>query len=370
MTAEPRPALDEADEIRAEERLDLARLRPLLEATFPGAAGPLSALQFRKGHSNLTYLVRLGEREAVLRRAPFGAKVKHAHDMRREFQILTALQGTYGRAPRPIAFCDDESVIGARFYLMERVRGVVIRGDGTGAGLSLGPELLRATSTALVDNLADLHAVPVAGTALAAIGRPEGYVARQVKGWTERYLAAKTEELHAVEAVAAWLAANMPPETGAALIHNDYKYDNVVLDPADLTRIVAVLDWEMATVGDPLMDLGTMLGYWVDPDDAPDVKERPNGPTLFPGSLSRLELVDRYAARSGRAVGSVLFYYVFALFKIAVIVQQIYRRYVDGHTHDERFGVLIHWVRAMGAQASRALDRGRIHGLCRSSTSS
>jgi aminoglycoside phosphotransferase (APT) family kinase protein len=362
MSPQTRPALDEADEVRGEEKLDLERLRPFLEASLR-ASGPLTALQFRKGHSNLTYLVRLGDREAVLRRAPFGAKVKTAHDMRREFQLLSALQGAYGRAPRPIAFCDDESVIGARFYLMERVHGVVIRGDGSGAGISFGPELLRGTSTALVDNLSDLHAVDLARSGLATLGRPEGYVGRQVKGWSERYVAAKTEEIPAVEAVAAWLAANQPPESGAALIHNDYKYDNVVLDPDDLTRIVAVLDWEMATVGDPLMDLGTMLGYWSDPDDPPDVRARPAGPTFLPGSLSRQGLVERYSERSGRAVGSVLFYYVFALFKIAVIVQQIYRRYVDGHTHDERFAVLGQWVRAMGAQASRALDKGRIHGL-------
>jgi aminoglycoside phosphotransferase (APT) family kinase protein len=357
------PVLDEADDVRAEERLDLERLRPFVAASLPGASGPLSIRQFRKGHSNLTYLVRLGDREAVLRRAPFGARVKHAHDMRREFQILAALQGAYGRAPRPIAFCDDEAVIGARFYLMERVHGVVIRGDGSGSGLTFTPELLRATSTALVDNLADLHAVDLARNGLASLGRPEGYVGRQVKGWTERYLAAKTEEVPGVEPVAAWLAAHMPPERGAALIHNDYKYDNVVLDPADVTRIVAVLDWEMATVGDPLMDLGTMLGYWSDADDPPDVRARPGGPTFLPGSLTRRELVERYEARSGRAVGSALFYYVFALFKVAVIVQQIYRRYVEGHTRDERFAALGGWVRAMGAQASRALDRGRIHGL-------
>lgn len=365
MIPQPGPALDEADEIRAEEKLDLERLRPFLLASLPGASGPVTALQFRKGHSNLTYLVRVGDREAVLRRAPFGAKVKTAHDMRREFQILSALQGVYPRAPRPIAFCDDESVIGARFYLMERVHGVVIRGDGSASGISFGPALLRATSTALVDNLADLHAVDLARSGLAALGRPEGYVARQVKGWTDRYLAAKTDEVASVEAVAAWLAAHMPGESGAALVHNDYKYDNVVLDPSDLTRVLAVLDWEMATVGDPLMDLGTMLGYWTDPDDPQEVKARPAGPTFLPGSLSRRELVDRYSERTGRAIGSALFYYVFALFKIAVIVQQIYRRYVEGLTHDERFAALGQWVRAMGAQATRALDRGRIHGLGR-----
>jgi aminoglycoside phosphotransferase (APT) family kinase protein len=357
------PALDEADEVRAEERLDLERLRRFLEGAFPGAAGPLSVQQFRKGHSNLTYLVRFGEQEAVLRRAPFGTKVKHAHDMGREFRLLSALQGVYPRAPRPLASCEDPAVLGAPFYLMERVRGVVIRGDGAEVGIAFTPELLRRTSAALVDALAELHAVPVAGTPLASLGRPEGYVARQVKGWTERYLAAKTHEVETVEAAAAWLAANMPAELGAALVHNDFKYDNVVLDPADPTRVVAVLDWEMAALGDPLMDLGTTLGYWIDADDPSEMKDRPNGPTALPGSLSRLELWERYAQRSGRPAPAPLFYYVFALFKIAVIVQQIYRRFVDGHTRDERFAGLDRRVRILGGQAARALDRGRIHAL-------
>jgi aminoglycoside phosphotransferase (APT) family kinase protein len=188
-------------------------------------------------------------------------------------------------------------------------------------------------------------------------------VARQVTGWADRYAKARTDPIPQLEEAAAWLAAHMPPERGAALIHNDYKYDNVVLDPADLTRIVAVLDWEMATVGDPLMDLGTTLGYWIDPDDPADMRLRSYGPTVRPGSLSRMGLVERYAERSGRDVGSVLFYYVFALFKIAVIGQQIYKRYVDGHTSDPRFAALLPWVRILGLQAGRALDRGRIHGL-------
>jgi aminoglycoside phosphotransferase (APT) family kinase protein len=360
---QPRPVLDEAGETRADERIDTGRLRPFMAAALPGAAGPLTVLQFHQGHSNLTYLVRLGDREAVLRRAPFGATVKHAHDMGREFRLLSALRGVYPRAPRPIAFCEDESILGAPFYLMERVRGVVIRGDGSGSGLDLSPPLLRSTSTALVDNLADLHALDLERSGLRALGRPEGYVGRQVKGWTERYLAARTDEVPEVEAAAAWLACHMPPETGAALIHNDYKYDNVVLDPDDPTRIVAALDWEMATVGDPLMDLGTMLGYWSDPDDPEELRARPHGPTCLPGSLSRRELVERYAARSGRNVGDALFYYVFALFKIAVILQQIYRRYVDGHTRDPRFGSMLRAVRTMARQAARALERGRIERL-------
>ncbi len=360
----PPAGIDEADEVRAEEGLDPERLRPVLEAAFPGATGPVTVRQFRKGHSNLTYLVALGGREAVLRRAPFGTKVKHAHDMHREFQLLSALQGAYPQAPRPLAYCDDESVIGARFFLMERVKGLIVRGDGKESGLALDPATLRATSTALVDNLVALHAVDLQATGLAAMGRPEGYVGRQVKGWTERYQAARTDDVPSVERAAAWLAAHMPPERGAAMIHNDYKYDNVVLDPARPTRIVAVLDWEMATVGDPLMDLGTMIGYWIDADDPAELRTRSYGPTQLPGSLTRRGLVERYQERTGREVpDGGLFYYAFSLFKICVIAQQIYKRFVDGHTKDERFAALIHWVHGMGAQAMRAIEQGRIDRL-------
>jgi aminoglycoside phosphotransferase (APT) family kinase protein len=363
VSAEPPPRVDEAEEVREEERLDPERLRPFLAAAFPGAGGPVTVRQFRKGHSNLTYLVGMGGHEAVLRRAPFGARVKSAHDMGREFQLLSALQGVYPRAPRPLAFCDDESVLGARFYLMERVRGVILRGDGSSSGLPLGPALLRATAHALVDNLADLHAVDLQRTGLAALGRPAGYVGRQVKGWTERYQAARTDEIPEIEAAAAWAARNMPGESGGALIHNDYKYDNVVLDPADPSRVVAVLDWEMATVGDPHMDLGTALGYWTEPGDPAPLRAHAFGPTHLPGSLSRREVVERYQERSGRPVDHLLFHYVFALFKLAVIVQQIYRRYVDGQTRDPRFAPLIHLVRVLGHQSALALDRGRIHEL-------
>lgn len=356
-------ARDEAEAPREEERFDPERLRAFLEAALPGASGPLSLQQFRKGHSNLTYLVQFGGREVVLRRAPFGAQIKSAHDMRREFTILSALQGAYAKAPRPLAFCDDESLLGARFYLMERRRGVVLRGPVPPPGVTFTPDLLRATSTALVDNLADLHAVDLAATGLASVGRPAGYIARQVSGWTLRYEKAKTDDLPDVTAAAAWLARNQPPERGATLLHNDYKYDNVMLDPADLTRIVAVLDWEMSTVGDPLSDLGSLLGYWVDADDADDLRARPYGPTFLPGSLTRAELARRYAARSGREISSILFYYVLALFKIAVILQQIYKRFVDGHTHDPRFGALLQPVKMLSRQAVRALDAGRIHGL-------
>ena len=356
-------AIDQPGEVREEERLDAERLRAFLGRALPGAPGPVAVAQFGRGHSNLTYLIRAGDREVVLRRAPFGASVKSAHDMRREFTILSALEKVYPKVPHPIAFCDDEDVIGARFYLMERVRGVILRGSLAPPGLDLSPGTMRALSTALVDGLAALHAIDVRATGLLSLGRPEGYVARQVDGWTERYLRARTDDIRAVEEAAAWLAAHMPPESGAALIHNDYKYDNLVLDPADLRRIVAVLDWEMATVGDPLMDLGTTLGYWVDPDDAEELRALPLGPTALPGNLSRVEVVERYARQSGRDPGPVLFHYVFALFKIAVIAQQIYKRFKDGFTRDPRFGALIVAVELLGRQAVRALEKDRIHGL-------
>ena len=362
MATEPMLPLDEAQPVRDEERLDLDRLRPFLrEALGPGE--PLELLQFRKGHSNLTYLVRAGPREAVLRRAPFGASVKSAHDMRREYTILSALQGLYAKAPRPIAFCDDESLAGARFYLMERVHGVVLRGSALPPGVELPPERLRRLSTALVDDLAARHAVDVSRGPLATLGRPEGYVARQVAGWIERWRNARTDDAPDLDEVTAWIERHRPAESGAALVHNDYKYDNLVLDPSDPTRIVAVLDWEMATVGDPLMDLGTTLGYWIDPDDPDEVRALPFGPTALPGSLSRRELVERYARASGRRTGDMLFQYVFALFKIAVIAQQIYKRFREGHTKDPRFAMLVMGVGVLGAQAGRALDLARIDSL-------
>jgi aminoglycoside phosphotransferase (APT) family kinase protein len=195
---------------------------------------------------------------------------------------------------------------------------------------------------------------------LGDLGKPEGYVARQVSGWINRYAAARTDDVPAAERVARWLTEHMPPESGAGLVHNDYKFDNLLLDPQDLTRIVAVLDWEMATVGDPLMDLGTTLGFWIEAGDAPPVLATAMGPTTVPGSLTRRELADRYAEVTGREVPHVLFYYCFGLFKIAVIVQQIYARYVRGHTRDARFAHMNEVVAALSHQADRALETGRL----------
>jgi aminoglycoside phosphotransferase (APT) family kinase protein len=355
--------VDSTRPVRAGEELNASSLALWLRERIDGVEGPVEIEQFPGGHSNLTYLLRFGDRELVLRRPPFGSKVKTAHDMGREHRILSRLHAVYPKAPRALLHCDDPEVVGAPFYIMERVRGVILRHQKAPKGMELSPETMRALSEAAVDGLADLHAVDYDAAGLGDLGRPEGYVARQVKGWSERWRNARTDDVPDVDRAAAWLAANQPPERGAALIHNDYKYDNLVLHPEDLSRIVAVLDWEMATIGDPLMDLGTSLGYWMDPDDSPERLLLPAGPTTLAGNLNRAEVVERYAARSGRDVSDILFYYVFGLFKIAVIAQQIYYRYHQGLTRDERFAAMIDAVKILGATASKALATGRIDRL-------
>jgi aminoglycoside phosphotransferase (APT) family kinase protein len=260
--------------VRAGEELDAAPLAAFLARAVPGwedaDAGALAVAQFGGGFSNLTYLVRAGERELVLRRPPRGVHAGTAHDVLREARLLLALRPAHARVPRVLALCDDAAVLGAPFYCMERVRGAILRGL-PGEPLPDAPTM-RRLSEGFVDELAALHALDWEAAGLGALGRPDGYVERQVAGWSRRWAAARTGDVPSVDAAAAWLAAHRPPGRGAALIHNDFKYDNLVLDPADPGRVVAVLDWEMATLGDPLMDLGTSLGYWVDPDDPPALR--------------------------------------------------------------------------------------------------
>ncbi len=351
--------LDQAAPVRPGEELPVAVLEDYLRRHLPDISGPLVVEQFARGFSNLTYLLRVGETELVLRRAPFGNAVKSAHDMGREYRVLSKLWAVYPAAPRPVLFCDDPGVMDVPFYVMERRRGVILR-QQLPTGLTIDAPTARRLSTALIDGLADLHRLDYRAAGLGDLGKPEGYVARQVSGWTERYTKARTDDLPAMDRTARWLAGRMPGESGPALIHNDYKYDNLVLDPRDLTRVVAVLDWEMATVGDPLMDLGTTLGYWVEADDPPSLRLSATGPTALPGSLTRRELVARYAEQTGRDVSGVLFYYVFGLFKIAVIVQQIYARYVGGQTRDPRFARLNDLVAVLAEQGDRAAESGRL----------
>lgn len=361
MPTAPEPGQDGLRPVRAGEELPLAALEAFVRSQVPGASGPLEVDQFAHGHSNLTYLLRLGADEVVLRRGPFGNPVKTAHDMGREYRVLSKLWPVYPPAPRPLAYCDDATVIGAPFYLMERRRGIILR-QTLPAGFALDPPTAQKLSATLIDNLALLHSLAYEAAGLGDLGRPEGYTARQVGGWIERSEKARTSDVPALDRVARWLAGHVPVESSppAALIHNDYKYDNLVLDPADPTRITAVLDWEMATVGDPLMDLGTALGYWVEANDPSSFRAVAMGPTAVPGSLTRRALADRYAETTGRGVGDLVFYYAFGLFKIAVIVQQIYARYVRGHTRDERFATLDQFVAVLAEQADRSISAERV----------
>ncbi len=311
--------------------------------------------QFKSGYSNLTYLLHAGDQELVLRRPPVGSQVATAHDMTREWRVLSGLHPVWDKVPEPLVLCEDRHVLGAPFYLMERVRGVILRSTMP-RNLELTPETSRRLSEIFVDTLVELHNVDLEEAGLDDMGRPEGYVERQVVGWTKRWKGSKTDEVPDIDRAARWLAENLPQEAGAALIHNDYKFDNLVLDPQDLTRVKAVLDWEMATVGDPLMDLGTSLGYWVEADDPEPLRQFRFGPTHLPGMLRRREIAERYAEESGRELPDLTFYYVFGLFKIAVIAQQIYYRYVQGLTTDERFAMLIHAIRALGRVAVGAME--------------
>lgn len=350
-------AIDKTRPVRTGEELPMDALAPYLRAALgaPDDAS-VSVEQFPGGHSNLTYLVKIGDREAVLRRPPFGSKVKSAHDMGREFRLLSKLSPIYGRAPRPIAYCEDESILGAKFYLMERMRGVVFRRE-LPKGVVMDAASMRALSTSLIDTLAELHAIDYAAAGLADFGNPEGFVERQVKGWTKRYADSQTDDIADMTEAAKWMAENVKPSGGASIIHNDYKYDNLILDPSDLTRIIGILDWELSTIGDPLMDLGTALCYWVDPSDPEEMKKVCMGPTLLPGSLTRRELADRYAEKSGRDLSDIVSYYCFGLFKTAVVLQQIYYRYKQGLTKDPRFASMIDWVRALAAQAVVSIER-------------
>ena len=351
--------LNPTSPVRPGEQIDHLRLEQYLREALPELAGPVEIEQFPSGHSNLTYLLKVRGREVVLRRPPFGSQVKSAHDMSREFRVLSRLHPSYTPAPRPIHYCEDPEVLGAPFYLMERLRGLVIRKDLPPA-LRSDPTLPGRLSRALIDNLVALHALDWRGIGLGDFGRPEGYARRQIDGWTRRWQAARTRDLSDMEQAALWLAANIPAESQTALIHNDYKLDNLLLDPDDLTVIRGVLDWEMATVGEPLMDLGTTLCYWMEPTDREELLAVRFSPTETAGFWRREQVVEHYAARSGRDVSAILFHYVYGLFKLAVIIQQIYFRYAQGHTRDERFAGFDRLVAALGRQAVAVLERRRI----------
>lgn len=347
----------ETTAVRAGETLDWSRLAAYVRAHFADSGEPvshdeMSVEQFPGGHSNLTYLLRFGEREFVCRRPPFGTLPPRAHDMAREYRLLARVHSVFTLAPRPILLCEDASVIGVTFYLMERRRGLIIRAHEP-AFIDGRADVRRAISSNLVDALVALHAVDVRAHRLDNLGKPTGFITRQVKGWTERWRKAQTVEVAEMEHVARWLDENMPLDAiTSTLVHGDFKLDNVMLDERDATRIVGIFDWEMAAIGDPLVDLGILLSYWTHAAAAiPDAASLA-GVTHLPGWFTRDEIVERYAARSGRDVSNIKFYEVFAVFKLAVVAGQIFYRFHRGQTADERFARFDEYVRALAKRAA------------------
>ena len=350
--------LDEPRPVREGEELNAARLEAWLKEALSNGDGAFDISQFPSGFSNLTYLVRYGDQELVLRRPPVGSKVKSAHDMGREYRVLSALHPVYPPAPRPLAYCDDPEIIGAPFYVMERIQGVILRGKKPD-GFACTPDLARRCCDVFVDNFTRLHDVDYTAIGLGDLRREGSFTRRQVDGWINRYRGSQTDDIPAIEQLAAYLEDNCPEDTDAVFIHNDYKFDNIVLDPDDLTRIIGVLDWEMCTIGDPLMDLGVALSYWNEPKDI-SLGIVPCFLTLEDGCMTRQEVVNAYGDRTGRDVSTIMFYYIFGLLKLAVIAQQIYYRYKQGLTKDKRFAPLIMVVGALGMTGVKALDTGEL----------
>ncbi len=324
--------------------MEVARLEEYL------GVGPLTVERFSGGYSNLTYKVSAGEQQWVLRTAPPGAQVRGAHDMGREFRILKAVYEVFPKVPRPWRYCEDENVLGRPFFLMERVEGEIMRGRKGGP-----PERMARLSRELALQLAGLHSLDVDQLGLREWDRGEGYIERQVSGWIARWH--KAEGADGAQLVG-YLSGARLEGSPAYLIHNDFKYDNVVLKGDE---VAAILDWEMATVGDPWMDLGTSLGYWVESGDAPELQALGFGPTHLPGNLTRREFAEVYMEAAGRRRPweEIEFFYVFGLFKVAVIAQQIFLRYRQGHTQDARFAHLDVAVRLLLEQAVRVIETRR-----------
>ena len=349
---------DEPTDVRNGEELDEGKVREYLFSSIPGLSGDFRVRQFPSGFSNLTYMVSVGERDFILRRPPFGKKAKSAHDMHREFIMLSNLKPNFRYCPEPVLYCDDMAVMDCPFYVMERIKGLILRKD-LPEGLALIPAEAGKLSRRLIDVLCDLHDLEFKKIGLADFGKPEGYVKRQVDGWSRRYRDARTPDSPDCENVMGWLAEKMPQDSvNPCVIHNDYKLDNVVLDPENHLSIIGILDWEMATIGDPLMDLGNSLAYWIEEKDPQNMQMLRMMPTNLQGMMTRREQVSYYAEKRGIAVDNFDYYYCFGLFRLAVIMQQIYYRFFHGQTKDKRFQMLVHGVKIMESVASRVIEKG------------
>ncbi|MDQ3910926.1 MAG: phosphotransferase family protein [Actinomycetota bacterium] len=350
----------ETIEVREDEEFDRAAVESYMRGHIEGLPeGELEVRQFPSGASNLTYLVKIGNWEGVLRRPPLGPVPPKAHDMGRESKLLMRLHEAYPLAPKPHFFADDESIMGTEFYVMELRKGVIVD-DSFPQGVEPTEELCREMSRMVADTLVELHAVDWREAGLEEIGRPEGFLERQVKGWIGRYEDAKTDEIEEVRPLTDWIESDIPESPAPTIVHNDYKLNNLVLNPEDLTEVRAVLDWEMTTIGDPLFDLAVSLSYWVELGDTQELKEVLPTVTDTPGFMTRKEFIDYYAEESGRDLSKMHWYMVFGYFKLAVILQQIYARWYKGQTKDERFSNFDKRVRNVLLHAHDLAQKGEL----------
>jgi aminoglycoside phosphotransferase (APT) family kinase protein len=347
---------DDTIDVRPGESLATERLEPYLRARLPHTSGEFSLRQFGGGHANLTYLATFGEHEYVLRRPPHGPLPKGGHDMRREYRVLSVLWEFFPLAPRAYELCTDHTIIGADFVVMERRRGRVIRRT-LPLEFRANVAARRRLADNFIDTLAALHAVDYERAGLATLGTPDGYLARQLGGWVERWSRAETPDRTDAGALVARLQERLPPSGSPALVHNDYKLDNAIVAADDPTRLVAVLDWDMCTLGDPLADLGNVLALWSEPGDPPAASSSmmPTGVAGFP---SRAEVVERYARLTGRDCSRAAWYHAFNVFRYAAIAQQIYARFLRGQTHDERFRSFGPWVTGLIETGTALADGG------------
>ncbi len=318
------------------EELDLQKLLPWMKKYIPSLNDNPGITQFSGGASNWTYRLQFEQHDLILRRAPLGKKAKGAHDMPREYHLQKKLKPHYPYVPEMIAVCENEEVLGSTFYLMERLEGIILR-KNVPKTVDWDEATVRKICYSFWDKMIELHQVDYKKEGLDDLGKGEGYIERQILGWNKRYANAKTWNVPSGKKVMKWLEQHMPKEEKLCIIHNDFRLDNVVLDPADPANILGVLDWELAAIGDPLMDLGNSLAYWIEDKDTSFAKSIRRQPSNVPGMLTRKEIIDYYCQKTGREVEDFRFYRVYGLFRLAGIVQQIYYRYSKGYTKNKAF---------------------------------
>lgn len=348
--------LDKAADVRAGDEIDVAAVEAFAKAHIPGLEGELHIRQFKGGASNLTYQLDFDHVSYILRCPPAGTKAKSAHDMGREYHVMQKLKPVYPYVPEMIAFCQDKSVIGREFYIMERLTGVIPRAN-LPKGMELDATEVHTLCTNVIDKMIELHKVDYQAAGLADLGKGAGYVQRQISGWSDRYVKAKTDNVPDFARVMKWLMGNMPEDIATCVIHGDFRFDNVVLDPSDPTQVIGVLDWEMATLGDPLMDLGNSLAYWVQADDPFQMQMARRQPTHLPGMMTREEVIRHYCTAMGYDDIDFTFYRIYGLFRLAVIAQQIYYRFHHGQTDNPVFGSFYVMVQYLNEYCEELIDK-------------